>query len=343
MATKVLYKQGTKKTYLSLLERLPNALYFCTDTKELFRGDDLLSDGVRLVATYSELPSFEHAADGILYVCKDSGCGYVLNDTRDSWVIVVRGVDGKTIGISDDGLLAVKSVPIEFVTGLESRLVAVEKAVVAGAPIATNKVPGIVKPGDEFSVADDGSMAITAIPQSKVSGLEKRLSDLEQAQVGGVHYKGSVPTIDALPKDPACGDLYEVTEDNSEWCWNGEKWFEYGKTTNLSPIATANVNERQFKIEDQTLSIINVDSGLVTHRNRSMRDVIDEISKSLVWEDMSEEYDPAVQSAEAVVSSAKDGDIVGFSAGDVKAFTLDKSMTIKGAASGLPQNFAQEV
>ena len=48
MAVKVRYKQGTKQQYLALPERLSNALYWCTDTRELFKGDQLYSDGVRL-------------------------------------------------------------------------------------------------------------------------------------------------------------------------------------------------------------------------------------------------------------------------------------------------------
>ena len=39
--------------------------------------------------------------------------------------------------------------------------------------------------------------------------------------------------IEDLPADAAQGDLYEVYADNSEWCFNGEKWFEYGKTTQI--------------------------------------------------------------------------------------------------------------
>lgn len=342
MATKVAYKQGTKKTYLGLAQKLPNALYFCTDTKELFRGDDLLSDGVRLVASFSALPQFEQAADGILYFCEDSGCGYVLNETRDAWIVVLHGADGETIEVNENGMLAVKAIPIGKVSGLEERISAVEKSILAGAPIATKGTAGIVKPGEDFAIDKDGTLSLVEIPQTKITGLEERLSNIEKTQVGGVHYKGSVKTVEDLPGDAVCGDLYEVEADNSEWCWNGEKWFEYGKTTNLSPLANAEVNEKQFEIKGKTLNIIDVDSDVVTHRNKSLRDVIDELSRSLVWEDMAEEVDPA-QGAAAVVAAANDGDTVKFSAGTVQAISVDKSVTIKGAAFGLPQNFAQEV
>lgn len=86
MGTKVVYKQGSKQTYLGLTSRLSNALYFCTDTKELYKGDDLYSDGLRFVASISALPEFSKAADGILYYCQAEETCFVLNEARDDWL-----------------------------------------------------------------------------------------------------------------------------------------------------------------------------------------------------------------------------------------------------------------
>lgn len=243
---KVLYKQGTKQTYLGLQSRSSNALYFCTDTKELFKGDDLYSDGVRLVASYDLLPGFAVAADGILYFCEDSGCGYVLNTERDAWLKVIYGVDNETIEVSESGLMAVKAVPVAKVAGLEDELKRIEAIAVAGtdpAPIATADVAGVVKPGAEMAVAADGTLSLTAVAIEKVTGLEDRLAAIEQAAIGGVHYRGAVETIDALPADAKQGDLYEVRADNSEWCFNGEKWIEYGKTVEIDLSGYAEKDE----------------------------------------------------------------------------------------------------
>lgn len=122
MASKVIYKHGTKETYLGLTSRLSNALYFCTDTKELFKGDDLYSDGLRVVNNYLSLPLFPLAADGILYFCEDTGCGYVLSASRDSWIQVLSGVDNDTIELNEDGLITVKSVDMNRVSGLSDAL-----------------------------------------------------------------------------------------------------------------------------------------------------------------------------------------------------------------------------
>lgn len=259
MAAKVLYKQGTKKTYLGLEEHLSNALYFCTDTKELFKGDDLYSDGLRLVGSYAELPSFDKAADGILYYCEDTGCGFVLSTDRDAWVTVIHGVDGETIEIGADGLMSVKSVPIAKVSGLTSELERIE-AIALGAvtevPVATHESAGVVKPSAEFDVGVDGTLSLKPIEISKVTGLEDRLASVESAVVGGVRYCGAVETVDDLPTDAKQGDLYEVRSDASEWCFNGEKWFEYGKTVDidLTPYAEKREVRSIAKLVDYEVS-----------------------------------------------------------------------------------------
>lgn len=222
MATKVGYRQGTKATYLGLVSRSPNNLYFCTDTKELFKGNDLYSDGLRIVDSYSALPMLALAADGILYYCKDTGCGYVLNESRSDWLPVVHGVDNITIRINDHGLLSVKSVSIESVSGLSDKLKEIESRLVSG-----------VTGSEEVLVAVDGTLTIGAIAQSKIIGLEERLTNIEQTAVGGVHYRGAVDKFEDLPTDAKVGDLYEVYENNTEWCWNGEKWFEYGRVIEM--------------------------------------------------------------------------------------------------------------
>lgn len=224
---KVLYKQGTKQQYLNLEEHLETALYFCTDTKELFKGDDLYSDGLRIVKNFESLPSYVFAADGILYFCEDTGCGYVLNNLRNGWLAVIHGVDNETIEVSAKGLLAVKSVPIDKVIGLS----------------------------DELKTVNE------------------RLSSVEKAVVGGVRYCGAVETYEELPVDAAQGDLYEVRADNSEWCYNGEKWFEYGRT--VEPVDLSGYPTREEMLDTAELVSYEVSSKpvgtLVNKRDGEIR------------------------------------------------------------------------
>lgn len=79
----------TKEKWLSLNEYDNNALYFCEDTRELFKGSNHYNDGICTVPKYSELPDFTKAADGTLYITEDTRNGYILNSSRDDWKQVI--------------------------------------------------------------------------------------------------------------------------------------------------------------------------------------------------------------------------------------------------------------
>ena len=127
-----------------------------------------------------------------------------------------------------------------------------------------------------ITLKENGLFAkVDSIPVDKVTGLDDRLTAIEQSIVGGVHYKGRVDTYDDLPADAAQGDLYEVAADNSEWCWNGTDWFEYGSASGLKPIARADLNESEFAIDEQNkLNLVAVDSEIVQFKNAPMSEAI---------------------------------------------------------------------
>lgn len=79
---------GTKAQYLSLPSpRNPLGLYFCEDTKELFWADRLLTDGIRVVPTFADLPTHADAvAEGVVYYVTETRNGYVLSPDRTEWL-----------------------------------------------------------------------------------------------------------------------------------------------------------------------------------------------------------------------------------------------------------------
>lgn len=94
MVNNVRFFAGSKKQYLSLDEYSPLALYFCYDTRELFWGDLLLSDGMRVVTTFAELPVLSEAADGVVYFVTETRNGYVLSNDRTEWIQVIQAPNG---------------------------------------------------------------------------------------------------------------------------------------------------------------------------------------------------------------------------------------------------------
>ena len=85
----VIFVRTTKEKQVNRQTYNEQALYFCTDSAELYRAGQLLTDGVRVVAKYDDLPAFEVAADGKLYFVEETKNGYVLNASRDGWIHVI--------------------------------------------------------------------------------------------------------------------------------------------------------------------------------------------------------------------------------------------------------------
>lgn len=281
----VFYYQGTKSAYRDIVKS-SNTLYFCTDTKELFKGEDLYTDGLRLVGNYASLPGFDVAAEGKLYICEDTGSGYVLNSQGNGWINVIFGTDNKSIEVNSNGLLSVKAVPISSVTGLEERLQAIE-ADPSKIPIATNKIAGKVKASNEVLVSVDGTMSLGLISPDKIDGLRDELESINNAIIGTTHYKGSVSEFSDLPKNAVLGDIYDTIDTSSLWMYNGSKWISPSGETpgDLKPIAKADINTSQFEIRNNTLNLVNVPSGIVKYHERSLTNAVDEVFDSITWSD----------------------------------------------------------
>ena len=122
--------------------------------------------------------------------------------------------------------------------------------------------------GNMLSIEEDGlfvpAVDLTGV-EGRLAAVEGSIAQLQEDIIGGIRYKGAVATTDDLPADAKQGDLYEVTSDGSEWCYNGEKWFEYG-SAHFTPVAgngiQINGNEIAVKIADESNGLIAVDGVL---------------------------------------------------------------------------------
>jgi len=108
MAQNVLFVRTTKEKQINRKQYNPNALYFCVDSREFYRANQLLTDGVRVVASYDALPAFNVAADGILYFVEDTKNGYVLNATRDGWLQVIYAPNDIALEDKEEIIVTVK-------------------------------------------------------------------------------------------------------------------------------------------------------------------------------------------------------------------------------------------
>ena len=86
MAKNVRFIRTTKAKWLARDTYDPLALYFCEDTQEMCKGDQVLTDGIRVVPTKADLPECPYAADGIIYYVAETKNGYMMSPDRTEWL-----------------------------------------------------------------------------------------------------------------------------------------------------------------------------------------------------------------------------------------------------------------
>lgn len=216
MSQNVLFKIGTRAQFDAIVTKNQNTLYWLSDTQELYKGDILFGKGALASTTASGLLSSEDykklqeliVSGGTVDLTPVDG-SIVIEDKKIG--VQLSKVDGNILSVETDGLFATVDLK-----PIENRLTAV-----------------------------DGSLTkvenrLTAV-EGRLDPVEQDIADLKKSIVGGIRYKGSVDTKEQLPADAQIGDLYEVSTDGSEWCFNGEKWFEYG-TSHFVPVTGAGID-----------------------------------------------------------------------------------------------------
>lgn len=86
MANAVRFIRTTKKRWLERDTYDLYSLYFCEDTGELFKGDQVYTDGVRVIQTKADLPACPCAADGVVYYVLETKNGYMMSPDRTTWL-----------------------------------------------------------------------------------------------------------------------------------------------------------------------------------------------------------------------------------------------------------------
>ena len=128
-------------------------------------------------------------------------------------------------------------------------------------------------------VAVEGGLFVESVNltdvENRLTAVEGSIIQLQKDIACGIRYKGAVATKNDLPTDAKQGDLYEVTDDGSEWCYNGEKWFEYG-SARLTPVAgdgiLVNGNEISVNIAEDSHGLVAVDGALTINLATAERD-----------------------------------------------------------------------
>ena len=199
---------------------------------------------------------------------------YFIEDTQRLYkgdVLLATGADATSMSsglMSKEDKIKLDSIVANYRPGFD--LTPVDDTIVIVNKDDGSKSIGVAvskTEGNLIAVKEDGLFVkVDPVLLKDVVGLADRLEAIEKAAVGGIHYRGSVETEADLPANAVQGDLYEVLEDNSEWCFNGEKWFKYGNTKGFTPVAGDGISivdsTISVKIAHESHGLVAVDDGL---------------------------------------------------------------------------------
>lgn len=82
----VRFIKTTKEKHLKRETYDPNALYFCEDTQEIYKGQYPYTEGIKVIPTKADLPSCPCAADGVVYFVAETKSGYMMSPDRTEWL-----------------------------------------------------------------------------------------------------------------------------------------------------------------------------------------------------------------------------------------------------------------
>lgn len=220
------FKVEKLQTYIDLAVKDANSLYWIDETKSLYLADKLYGTGRVATEEFAGLLSAE--------------------DYKKLQELIVSG------GTVD-------------LTPVDGSIVIADKKIGVGLSAVEGNILSIKEDG-LFATVDTQPIEnrLTAV-EGRLDPVEKDIQDIKQSIAGGIRYKGSVETREQLPTDAQIGDLYEISSDGSEVCWNGDDWFEYG-TSHFAPVAGAGIvvngSEIGVKIADESHGLTFVDGSM---------------------------------------------------------------------------------
>lgn len=172
MASQVRFYLGTREQYNNIAEKNPLALYFCEDTAELFRGDQCISDGVRIVPTRADLPECSCAADGVVYFIAETKSGFMISPDRTEWLQTIYApvTDAYTIPESE---MYTTVTTVGAVRDIEAKIYQrIEEVVSGGGLSGLTPVDGTITIVDNADNGKSIGVAISPIEGNVLTAVE---------------------------------------------------------------------------------------------------------------------------------------------------------------------------
>lgn len=294
-------KYGLQQAYNEMAVKDPSVLYFCTDTKKIYKGDVDFSESVRVVASKPAAP-----AVGITYVIGDTGAVEMFDGTN--WkVISYPTVTTIDVASTDTSVASAKAV-YDFVQAtLEDRLGIIPEASEATTIVgyvdeqvakATGDASQVAKDLaaykesndkavadtnkriDDLGTAADADVSTTEIAAEgavadtlpTVAQVKKYVTDSVKDLEGAMHFVGvttredgetDLEAIARVITAPVAGDVTVMADNAKEYIYNGTNWQEVGDENLYVKKSTqiAGVDLNDSITKEELLTALNVADG----------------------------------------------------------------------------------
>ena len=294
-------KYGLQQAYNEMAVKDPSVLYFCTDTKKIYKGDIDFSESVRVVASKPVSP-----AVGITYVIGDTGAVEMFDGTN--WkVISYPTVTTIDVDSTDTSVASAKAV-YDFVQAtLEDRLGIIPEASEATTIVgyvdeqvakATGDASQVAqdlaaykesndkavadtnKRIDDLGTAADADVSTTEIAAEgavadtlpTVAQVKKYVTDSVKDLEGAMHFVGvttreegetDLEAIARVITAPVAGDVTVMADNAKEYIYNGTNWQEVGDENLYVKKSTqiAGVDLNDSITKEELLTALNVADG----------------------------------------------------------------------------------
>ena len=206
MANNVRFIKTTKTKYLNRDTYDPLALYFCEDTNEIFKGDQVYTDGIRVIPTKADLPECKCAADGVVYYITETRNGYTLSPDRAEWLqtIYAPATDAYTVPESE---IYNTVTTVGAVRDIENAIYSYIDQVAGGEDTSTF--------GDVVtSVNCGGIQAGTSLKGKTVKDVLVMLLGIKEAPQSAVQYimNNEIPSYSGLDGEPLAEVDYQLLD-----------------------------------------------------------------------------------------------------------------------------------
>ena len=211
---------GTRAQYDALpIPRNPLGLYFCEDTNELFWADRLLTDGMRVVATVTDLPTPDKAADGVVYYITETRNGYVVPHGTTEWVQTIYAPVTDAYEVPESEIYntvttvgAVRDIEEKIYETIDERIANIEIGVVAPgvrtisiAGIEFTEIDGVITLGRAALREALGFILPDGLEESEIEVATKdyvdsQIANIPETDLSNYYNKSEVDVL--IPKVP---------------------------------------------------------------------------------------------------------------------------------------------